>query len=631
MLSSLRRFAGTWPAKIFFVLLVASFGLWGVADVARNLLGGGDPNSVATVGSQRVDPAELQDVSTRMLAQMQRASGSTAPPTPEQRRAVATQALDGLVIQAALAGEAARLRVSVPDDALRQDVFATKGFQGPDGQFNHAIFTSVLRNNNLTEARFLALMRTDLAQRQVVEAVRAGGSSPDLVNRMAFAYEGETRVADMVTLPFAAAAEPPAPSADQLQRQYDDNANDYRAPEYRRVKVVILSPEGVAKDITVSDADAHAYYASHQAQYVKADSRSVQVVVAPSEAAGKALATAWTTGADWDAIQKQAAAAGASAVELDDTTQATFPAPDLAAAAFAAAPQAVTGPDKGEGGWTVFRVTKDDPGGTQPLETVQADIKARVALEQATDQVYDRANKVQDALAGGAALDELPPELGLTAVTGTLDAQGNTPDGSPAPIPGDPALRQAVIAHAFTLARGDQPTLEDGPDHSFYAVSVDSITPPEQLAFDKVRDRVRDDWLRDSRRHEQDVAATKLLTEVDGGKTLKDAAAAAGVPVTTSGPIGRRGAPGIPPQLAPPLFATQIGHATMVDTGSGFVVAAPASVTRPDPAADAAGLERVRLARAGQVSNDFEVTLATALRQRDRVTVNRELFDNIAQ
>ena len=50
--------------------------------------------------------------------------------------------------------------------------------------------------------------------------------------------------------------------------------------------------------------------------------------------------------------------------------------------------------------------------------------------------MYDRANKVDDLLASGAPLDELPGDLGLAGVTGTLDAQGNTPDGTPAPIPG---------------------------------------------------------------------------------------------------------------------------------------------------------------------------------------------------
>ncbi len=560
MLASLRRFAGTWPAKIFFVLLIASFGLWGVADVARNLIGGNiDPDTVATVGGQKITAAELQDAARRTLIQVMRNNPNPAPPTAEQRRMVASRALDGLVIVAAFTAEAARLHVSVPDEALRRATFDTTAFQGPDGQFNRAIFASVLRENGYTEARYLSLLRTDIGQRALVEAVRAGGVAPELVNRLVFAHDGETRVADLVTLPFAGAAEPPAPTDEQLARQYDDNARLYRAPEYRRIKVVILSPESVAKDIEVSDADARAYYESHKADFTRLATRSVQVVVAPTQAAAQAIASAWLTGADWDTVQKQAAAAHASALELEDQTQDGFPAPDLAGPIFAAPPQAVTGPEQAGGGWAVFRVTKDTPAGQRPLEDALAEVKAKAALDQATDQVYDRANKVQDALAGGARLDELPAGLGLAAVTGTLDAQGNTPDGGPAPIPGGPDLRLAITLRAFALAPGDPATLEDGPEHSFYAVSVDAVTPPAQLPLEQVRDRVRDDWLRDARRHEQDVAATALMTAVEGGATLQAAAAAAGQPVTRSAPLPIAGAasrPGWPARCSPPSRTT---------------------------------------------------------------------------
>ena len=53
--------------------------------------------------------------------------------------------------------------------------------------------------------------------------------------------------------------------------------------------------------------------------------------------------------------------------------------------------------------------------------------------------MYDRANKVDNMLGTGAGLDELPSDLGLVGVAGTLDAQGNTQDGKPAPIPGPPS------------------------------------------------------------------------------------------------------------------------------------------------------------------------------------------------
>ncbi len=630
MLGSLRRFASTWPAKLLFVVLVGSFGFWGVAGRLGGAFGGADPNSVATVGSQRVDPAELQEVARRVLAQAQR--NNPAPPTAGLRRAVAEQALQQLVIQAAFSAEAARLRVSVTDEALRQATFETPAFQGPNGQFDRATFQSILRNNGFTENRYLALLRTDLAQREVVEAVRAGGYSPDLVNRLVLVFQGETRTADLVSLPFAAAAAPPAPTDEQVERQYDDNLTDYRAPEYRRVKLVVLTPESVAKDITVTDEQARAYYDAHQAEYNQPETRTVQVLVAPTEAAGRNLATTWISGADWAAMEKQAAAAGASAVELPGSTEAAFPSPDLAHEVFAAAPNAVTGPVQGEGGWTVFRVTQATPAAVQPFEAVQAAVKERAALDQAGDKVFDSANKVQDALAGGAKLDELPTGLGLAAVSGTLDAAGNTPEDLPAPIPAQPALRQAIIAKAFALSPSDPPTLEDGPGNSFYAVAVEAITPPAQLPLDQVRQRVQDDWTRAARRREQDVAATRLLTAVSDGATLQAAAAAAKLAVTRSPPIGRAQPPAdIPTELVQPLFATEVGHATVVESSTGFTVAVPIAIAKPDPATDTAALGQLRTRLAGAASDDLEMLFAAGLRDRQHVTVNRQLFDSIAQ
>ncbi len=631
MLATLRRFAGTWPARVLFIVLVGSLGLWGVAGLIGGGDGGNDPNAVATVGSQHIAAQELADVSRRMLARYTQQTGM-ATPTPEMRHGIAEQALQQLVIQAGFAAEVARLNVHVPDDELRQATFQTKAFQGPNGQFDRATFNTVLRNNGYTETRYLSLMRSDLAERQVAEAVRAGGYSPDLVDRLVFTFQGETRTADLVSLPFATAPEPLAPTDEQLQRQYDDNANDYRAPEYRRVKLVILSPERLAQDITVSDDDARAYFQQHPDAFNRPETRAVQVVVAQSEAAAKALATAWTAGADWDAVQQQAAAAGASAIALDAGTKAAFPAPGLADAVFTAAANAVTGPVNADGSWAVFRVTQVQGGDNQPYEALAAQVKQRVAMEQATDQVDERANKVQDLLAAGTKLDDLPGELGLAAVTGTLDAQGMTPEGGPAPIPGSPALREALIGKAFTLKPTDPPTLEDGPDHSFYAVSVDSVTPPAELPFDEVKDRVRDDWLRNARRHEMDLAATGLLTAVQGGQSLKDAATAAGLPMTHTPPIGRGQPPaGVPQQLVQPLFATDADKPTMVETPTGFVVAVPVEVTKPDPAKDGAALDRLRVALANAGSDDLEVTYATALREREKVVVNRPVFDSIAQ
>jgi peptidyl-prolyl cis-trans isomerase D len=631
MLAFCRRTLNTWAAKLFFVVLVGSFGLWGVADVVRNI-GADDGTTVATVGGRKIDVAELQDAARRLLSQLIRQNGGKLSPTPEIRQAVAEQALRQLVIQAAFAVEVNNLHLRVPDEALRQATFQTKAFQGPSGQFDPATFQSVLRNNGLTEDRYLNLMRTDMGQRQLVEAVRAGGYSPDLLNRLVFQFQGEKRIADLVSLPFAAAPAPPAPTEEQLDRQYADTTNDYVTPEMRRIKAVILSPETIARDVDVGEDELRSYYEQHKAEFEKPEQRSVQVIVVPTEAAARTMATSWIAGADWDAMQKVAAAGNASAVELDDTAKAAFPAADLAQAVFAATPDTITGPVKSDQGWDLFRVVKVTPGTQRSFDQVKAELKPRVALERAMDLVYDRANKVQDALAGGAKLDELPAGLGLAAVTGTLDAQGNTPQGAPAPVPGTAALRQALIARAFQISPTDPPTLEDGPDHSFYAVTIEGITPPAIKPLAEVKDQVREDWLRDTRRHEQDVVAARLLTAVKGGGSLTEAANLAGLKVQRTPALGRGKPPeGIPGELVQPLFATDAGKPGMMEADGAFWVFVPLEVQKPDPATDPAGVDRVRLELASAVSADLETTFALALRDREKVTVNRRVLDSVAQ
>ena len=105
---------------------------------------------------------------------------------------------------------------------------------------------------------------------------------------------------------------------------------------------------------------------------------------------------------------------------------------------FAAAPNTVVGPVKSAFGWQVLEVTKVTPGTERTFDQVKDEIRTKIAQDRAVDLVYDRANKLEDALSAGTPLDHLPGDLGLAGVSGTLDAQGNTPEGEPAPIPGTP-------------------------------------------------------------------------------------------------------------------------------------------------------------------------------------------------
>ena len=62
MLTALRRLASTWVAKALFVLLVLSFGIWGIGDTVRNL--GRDTALVRVNGQPR--PVQVRDRSVKV-------------------------------------------------------------------------------------------------------------------------------------------------------------------------------------------------------------------------------------------------------------------------------------------------------------------------------------------------------------------------------------------------------------------------------------------------------------------------------------------------------------------------------------------------------------------------------------
>ncbi len=629
MLSLIRSLLGTWAARAFFIVLIASFGLWGVADVVRNV---GRDNAIARVGDHKIEAPEFQEAMRTQMAQVTRMMGGKTEPTPAIRQAVAGQVLDRLVVQAAIQNEVARLGLAVPDEALRAAVFDIPAFRGAGGTFDRQRFEGLLRNNNLTEPRFLDLMRSDLGQRQLMEAVQVGASPPETVTQQVFAFQRETRVAQYVELPFAAAAEPPAPTQADLERLYDNNADRYSAPEFRRIKAVILSPETVARDIEVPDPDISAYYEQHKPEYVTPEKRTVEVVVAQDEARAKEIATTWLAISDWDAVQKVAAAAGASAAALDDATATEFPAPELGQAVFAAPSGAVTGPIQSALGWQVFRVTKVTPGVDRPLDQAKDEIRTKLARERAVDQVYARANKLEDALSASASLDDLPGDLGVVAVTGTLNAQGNTPAGDPAPIPGSPALRQALLTASFALAKGEPARMTEGPDQSYFAVTVEDATPAARKPFAGVEAQLREDWTHDARRKEQERAAASLLTAAQAGHSLDDAATVAGLRLQSSPPVMRgQPSPGVPTEMLEPLFSLKPNEPTMIQTPDAFYVMALGEVKAPDPAADPLGVAQIRTALTQAIGQDIELTFAAALRERANPQVNRTLLDSMAQ
>ncbi len=634
MLRSFRGLANTWPARLLFIALAGAFAFWGVAN--KNPFGA-DQSAVATVAGTKIEAPELDQAYRQQLARVAQQLGNPAEVPPDIRRAVAAQVLNQLIMRQAMRVKERQLGIVVPDDVLRDAAFAIPAFRGADGRFDPAVMENVLRSNGFTKQRFLADLTQQKRDQQLQEAVGAGASAPDTLVRDVFEFQNETRVADIADVPFSAAPPPAPPDEAQLHRWYDNHPKDYSSPEYRRIKAIVLTPETVAPDIAVSDDELRAAYDQRKADLASPERRSVQVITVPDEAQAQRLAAQWSTGTDWETMQKAAQAEGGSATEYEAASKTELAAPDVADAAFTTNADTVSLPVHGDAGWSVVRVTKIEPGGPETFEQARETLRNRIVADKAADVIDKEANELEDQFAGGTTLEDKLPS-NLKAEAGTLDAKGMTPSGEPAPMFGSPMLRQAMIAAAFAAHKGDPlkmtpvPSPDPNAAPSYFALTVEDILPRAPKPYDQVKDAVLADWTHDAVRREQDATATKLLTTVQAGTPLADAAASMGLKVRKLPPVSRlRPTEGVPEALTAPLLGLKKGGATMVETPNGFVVAVLDAINEPDPKGDPIGYARLREQLTASVTDDTQATYAFALRNQVQPQVNRALLDQITQ
>ncbi|MBE9604600.1 peptidyl-prolyl cis-trans isomerase [Acetobacteraceae bacterium H6797] len=632
MITAFRRLAGTWFSKVLFILLILSFGIWGIEDVVRNMW---QDNAVVRMTDGKIELPEAQVAARRQLSQLQRQLGPRFEVTPQMREAVASQAVEGLVMERAFSAEAVRLGLVTPDTAVRDYIWAIPAFHGPDGRFSRLQFDSFLRSNDLNEAEVMRLAASGLLRQQLAGAVLAGAAAPDALVNPLLAWRDEKRTADVVELPFLSAADPAPPTDEQLRRFHENNPDRFSAPEYREATIAVLSPELLLPEVALDDAALREAYEQRRGQLGQPEKREVEQVLVSDEAKAREIAAAWKTDTAFADIEAKAKEAGGQATSLGSVDRNGLPLPELAEAAFSLEAGGTSAPVQSPFGWHVLHVSKIEAGNTPSFESVKDQLQRELGLEKASDLAFERSNKIEDALAGGATLAEAAKQFGMRAETVTIDANGLGADGRPVSIPVSGQQRSEILRRVFTTATGVPPHLDEIEGGAMIAVEVSKITPPALKPFETVEADVRRVWTNDQRRHEQEVKAAALLAAVKAGKPLADAAKEAGLEAVRRENITRQppqnAAPGtaVPPQLVAPIFGLADKDVTMAETPDGFAVAQLVAVVPHDPSNDPLGRGQVRAEVTQEMQSDIEQQFAIAMRAKADPRVNPAMLRQV--
>ncbi|MEY9397587.1 peptidyl-prolyl cis-trans isomerase D [Bradyrhizobium japonicum] len=621
MLRGMRKASSNWLGKTIMAVvmgvLIISFGVWGIADIFK----GFGQSTVAKVGSTEISLNEFRQTYTDRLQQISRQFGR--PLTPDQARAFGLdrQVLQQTIAEAALDEEARRLGLGQSDEQIRQVIMNDPNFKGVGGSFDPNRFQAVIRNFGYTEQRYVSEQRKVSLRRQITGTIGAGLEPPKAMIDVLTRFQNEQRAIEFVRLDAAQAGTIDAPSPEALAAYFEDHKVQFRAPEYRKISFVVVSPEEIGKWSEVSDEDAKKVFDQRKDRLGTPEKRQIHQIVFPNVAEAQAARERLAGGMSLEDLGKERGLSS-SDVDLGLVTKSSLD-PAVGDAAFALPAGEISQPIQGRLGTSIVKVDKIEPGSEANYASLVGDIKREIATERARVKVNDLRDKMEDERGGGASVIDAAQKLGLTAVTiDAVDRSGRAPNGQPVT-----SIPQGldVVSQAFNTDVGvDNDAISFKGGYVWYDVLA--ITPSRDRNLDEVRDQVEARWRQDQIAAKLKTKATEMVQKLEQGGKLADEAAAINAKVETASGFKRDDSPaGVPANVVAAAFRTAkdgVGQ-TAVNGGSEVIVFRVTDIVEPavDAASDAVKKLKDSLDRAltdEQVAsyvNKLETDIGTTINQ----------------
>ncbi len=587
---------------------LAGFGAINVSGTTRTL---------ATVGDATVSVDDY----ARALQQEQRAiqaqSGRSIPLSQLISMGVDRGVLSGLVASAALDNELGELGLSVGDEVLLKEITQISAFQGSDGSFSRDNYRFALDNAGLSEADFEEDMRSETARTLLQGAITGGTRMPAVLGETLTDYIGARRSFAYVRLSendvILTAVEP---TEDELKTFYETHIEDFTLPETKVITYVALRPDALVDEVEVDETALRALYEERDAEFNVPERRLVEQLVFPNEdAAATAKAQLDVGGTTFETLVEERELT-LSDIDMGDVAIDTLGA--AGDAVFAAEVGDVVGPLPSEFGPALYRVNGVLEANFTSFEDALPTLREELALDRARRVIETRSEGIDDALAGGATLEELAnEENGM--VLGQLDWTADTTDD----IAAYDTFRNA--AEAVTVE--DFPAVDYLEDGSLFALRLDEVLAPRPQPFEDARTAVTEAFKGDriAKALAEQADQIKAATEANDGQFPEDREVVEQTGLTRTAYLDQT-----PVDLLNQVFEMEVGEVRVVSDAEGTVVVRLDETLPPDDGNDMQFLTQALNEQLNQsLSNEIFQIYLQAVQSRARPQVNQQAVNSV--
>jgi peptidyl-prolyl cis-trans isomerase D len=562
-------------------IVVVSFVLFYIPDFLKG--SGADAASgdtIATVQGREITTGEFRRTYQAQLQAYRSAYGGNMSDQLLKQLGVEQQILQQMVDERAALAEADRLGVSASDEEVRQRIFSTPAFQENGAFIGEQRYQQLLRMQRppLVPSDFEDSVRRQIIVDKLRASLTDWLSVPDKELEQEYRRRNDKVKLAVVSFTADSFRAQVAANDAEVASYFDGHKNDFKIPEKRKIRYLLIDIDAVRTKVTIPPADVERAYNNGIDQYTTPEQVRASHILLKTE--GKDDAAVKTkaeeilkqarAGADFADLAKKNSEDDASAKnggDLDYFGRGRM-VPEFDAAVFAMAPGQISDLVKTQYGYHIIKLVDKKTATTRTLAEVRQQITDQLAYERAQAQAADLSTALEKQISKPADLDKAAKAQGLIVQESGFFARDEPILGlGPSPEAANRAfeMKQGDVAGPLRASRG------------FVFETLVAKQDPYVPKVEEVKDKVREEVIKQKAREASRQKAAEIAAKLKSAPDFEKAAKAAGVEAKTTDLIARD-APipdlGAAPAVEDAAFKLAVGAVSdpiPTDTGTAVI------------------------------------------------------------